>query len=313
MQTKINRRKFIQNSVLGSAGLFLAPTLATAGSVFTSAGEGGNLFMSGLTPVSIIDNACMLAFRSGELSPSSQKVVTTDIHLRNTPGNKGRLAVVMPPFDNKLIDLVKTVKNQANTRFIMEKRVIAFGWAAVNAVQNHINRSLENKDSDELMRIRMHQDALVIQGFSLPEYDITKASPEDMEDMLNSVLVRTITRSHTLKPDSDDGIGWVNRMAAWRRENTASMKQFANAIVSPDISIAGSSFYDRKDELISAANKLQKAQDVKAAEIMDFIGKGAASNYGKALTEATENIFAIDAFLEGKLSESELSERLNLS
>jgi hypothetical protein len=158
----------------------------------------------------------------------------------------------------------------------------------------------------------MNQDALVIRGFSSPEYDIGKALAKDMENLLNSLQIRTLTRVHTLKPDPEDGIGWVNRMADWRRENTKQMQEFAKIIVSPDNQLAGSSFYSTSDNIVNASNQLQKAKFVKADEIMSYLKQGASSNYGKALAEATENIFAIDSYLEGKSSENELVAKLKL-
>ena len=318
MKTKINRRKFIQNSALGSMGMFIAPSLTSASSIFTAANEGKNVLMAGLTPISIIDNACMLAYCSGKLSLASQEVVTTDIHfiqdeMRGTPGNKGRLAVVMPPLDKKLIELVKTIKSDTNTKHIKAKRAISFGWAGVNAVHKNINPALEGKSPEDALKMRLHQDALVIKGFSSPEHHVEGASYQDVEDMLNAIQVRTITRVHTLKPDSDDGIGWVNRMALWRKKNIKIMEQFAKAIVSPDENVAGKSFYNFKEEIITSANRLQKAENVKQEKIMALLNKGVQSHYANALAEATHSIFAIDAYLEGKISERDLADKLNLS
>jgi hypothetical protein len=309
----ITRRNFIQNSAIGSFGLMLTPTLVSAVSGFsTFAGEGSNAAMMGLTPIAVIDNACMLAFCSGKLSHAGQQSVTTDIRLRNTPGNKGRLAVVAPPLSSKLIDLIRIVKSDKETKYAHEKRVIAFGWAAVNSVQRNINPALTGKSYDEIALVRMTQDALVIRGFSSPEYDVSKALAKDMEDLLNSLQIRTLTRVHTLKPDPEDGIGWVNRMADWRRENTRRMQEFAKIIVSPDNQMAGSSFYSTSDNIVKASNQLQKAKYVKADEIMSYLKQGASSIYGKALAEATENIFAIDSYLEGRSSENELVAKLKL-
>jgi hypothetical protein len=313
MQTKINRRKFIQNSTITSAGMFLLPSMIQASSMFQRTPDGMSITMIGLTPISIIDGACMLAFRSGALSVASQEVITSDIHLRGTPGNKGRLAVLMPPMNKKILELVKTLKSGKNTKYFKEKRAIAFGWVAVNAVERHINTRLEGKTEDEIIAIRMHQDAMVIHGLSKPEHDTQAASERDMENLLNSILVRTITRVHTLKPDSDDGIGWVNRMSAWRKQNVETMQALAKAIVKPNILKAGKDFYEGTDKIIAYAIALQKGKLVKSNEIMSIQQeKMPDSLYGKALTEATRNILGIDQFLDNKMNLDEVEALLKI-
>ena len=314
MKTKINRRKFIQQSALGSAGAMLTPAFVSSNALFANpAGSKQKLLMSGITPVSVIDSACMLAYRSGKLSPSSEQIIISDMHMRDVPGDKGRLAVIFPPGSIKLIELVRTIKTNPETKHAKQKRVLAFGWAAVNAVDKNINRALKNMSADELEQTRMHQDAVVIQNFSLPEFDITKAGAQDMEDLLNSMLVRTTTRVHTYKPDSDDGIGWVNRMTDWRKQYAERMKTYARILVSPDVAKAGESFYNSGDGIISAADKLQKAQNVQPEKIEGYLREKTSSDYAKAMTEATVNILAINSYLEDKLTEKKLTELLGLT
>ncbi len=312
MNSKINRRKFIEQTSLGSAGVMLAPSFVSPGTLFNQAGAVKETVMGGITPVSVIDNACMLAFRSGDLSHLSQQVITSDIHMRNVPGDKGRLAVVFPPGSKKLIELLNTIKITPEVKYAKEKRVLAFGWAAVNAVDRYINRDLKNKTAEEAAEIRMHQDAILIREFSQPDFDVTKASENDMEKLLNAMLVRTATRIHTFKPDSDDGIGWVNRITDWRKQNAEKMKSFSRILISPDVNKAGKSFFNRNDELVSSANKLQKAQNVGSGKIRICLQGKVLGHYAKALAEATNNILAIDSFLENKMSEEKLMQLLKL-
>ena len=312
MTSKINRRKFIESSALGGAAIMLIPSFASQGALFQSVANKSEILMAGITPVSVIDNALMLAFRTGRLSYRSQQVVPSDIHLRYIPGDKGRLAVVFPPRNTKLLDLITAVKNNPEIKYGNEKRVLAFGWAAVNAVDRFINRNLKKLNSEEAVDARMHQDALLIHGFSFPEYNVAEARAVDMENLLNAMLVRTTTRVHTLKPDSDDGIGWVNRMTAWRKENRQKMKAFAKIIIDPDENIAGKSFYNKEENIILAANQLQKARDVHPETLLKYLDEGGKSDYGKALVEAAKNILAIDSFLESKISSDNLKQLLDL-
>lgn len=312
MKTNMNRRIFLQSSTLGSAGLLFYPHILSGSPLTADNADKKTVLMGGVTPISIIDCACILAFSSGRLSVRSQEVISTDIHLRGTPGNKGRLAALMPVQDKGLIELIYLLKNDSDIKYIKEKRAIVYGWAAINSVHRIINQSLEGKAQDQIMEIRMHQDALVIQGLSLPEYEPAKANQAEVEKLLNSMLVRTITRAHTMKPDTDDGIGWVNRMAAWRRENSNYMKKFSAILIAPDEEVAGADFFNKNDKITSMAIRLQKSQKVDPAEIVDIVDQEANGQFGKALTEATRQIFSIDAFLDDKISENELIKSLKL-
>lgn len=310
MQNSVSRRKFLQSSISGSIYLMLAPSLMANASFDQTLKDSEKGVTGGLTMISIIDNACMLSYRSGRLSLPSQQVVLTDIHLRDTPGNKGRLAGLMPAFDKRLIDLVKILKAGNEIQHAQEKRAIAFGWVAVNAAHRHINSLFEGKTADEAKQIRMHQDALVIKGFSAT--DAANVSASDVENLFNSMLVRTITRTHTLKPDADDGIGWVNRMADWQRKNKSYIHEFAQVVVSPDHRIAGADFIRQDDKIIEAARLLQLSYDVMPETILNEMNNQPVSAYGKALAEATGNILAIDSYLQGKLSEKEIIPKLDL-
>jgi hypothetical protein len=312
MTTTINRRNFIRNNAIGGAGLMFFPTMLSASSNFSGGANSQQNFMGGLTPVSVIDNACMLAFCSGRLSQESQNTITTDIHLRDTPGNKGRLAVAFPPNHQAILELLEIVKNTSGAKFIKEKRALAFGWIAVNAVQNHINKALDSKNGEEFKLARLHQDALVVRGFSAG-HNFSGLKEIEVEKLLNSMLTRTVTRTHTLKPDSDDGIGWVNRMSEWRRQNVDNMKLFAAAIVKPNPKLAGDGFYDGNEKIIEISVQLQNGLLVKPDKVEESIDSSSVkSTYGKAISEAAKNILAADDYLNGKISSGDLKKKLNV-
>lgn len=315
MHSTINRRQFIQNSLLTSAGLMIMPPFLSSASPSRAVDKSFNLNNAGLTPIALMDNACLLAFCSGRLSQETQNAISTDIHLRNTAGNKGRLAGVLPARDKKLMELIEIVRTNPETKHRDEKMAIAFGWVSINALDRHVNGAFKDKNEEDMMLARMHQDALLIKGFSSPEFDVTQAAKKDIEHMLKTLMVRTITRTHTLKPDMQDGIGWVNRMADWRRQNEKLMGKFADAIVNPDSAIAGISFYNPDDKIITTANQLQNNQTVPPSAIIKSIkaaNEGQTSDFAKAMAEATENMLAIDEYWENKSSKEELIKKLEL-
>ncbi len=300
MHSNINRRKFIKSTAAGSAALAFVPSMLYAtGSAGPMNYQNQNR-MKGITPISVIDNACLLAYSSGELSQASKNCIATDIQLRDTPGNKGRLAVLMPPGDEKIFELLRLVKSGSELKHKSEKRALLFGWAAVNAVEKNINLRLKDLNDKEFGEVRMHQDALVVKGLS-KDQDLSGIRTDDLEALLNALLTRTITRTHTLKPDSDDGIGWVNRMAAWRKQNLVNMKALASAIIEPDVSKAGKSFYMDDDLIVKTATMLQNGALVSEKSVKIAIEETTLkSEYAKALRDATTGIIVLDQYLNGK-------------
>lgn len=310
MQTRINRRTFFKNTALTGTGLFLAPSLAQALNTFAPGYQGKISPMAGLLPISIIDNACLLAFRTNTLSRPSREAATADLHVK-LAGNKGRLAVVLPPENNKLIELLEILKNSEELNRRNEKLAIAFGWAGVNAVHRHVSPGMDKLEKNAFIETRVQQDAQLLKEFSKPEHDPGQASAQEMENLLKAMVPRAITRVHTLKPDVDDGIGWVNRMSAWRRDNTILMKRYAQALVQDINEKASKEFLSMEDKLVLYARNLQKNIDVNATKILEEIENGQANSlYGKTLQETTANILAMNKYMEGALSSAEISSKL---
>ena len=309
MHSNIDRRDFIKKSTGAGLGLLVASSLSASG-IFQER-KAIRKGMGGLTPISVIDNACLLAFCSGKLSQESQNTISTDIHLRDTPGNKGRLAVVLPPGESKLMDLIEIVKGAGDTKHREEKRAIVFGWTAVNAVERNINAPDKMMSQEEQESRRFHQDAILIRSFS-PDHEIENIKQKEAEDLINSILTRTIVRIHTIKPDSDDGIGWVNRMSDWRKENKAIANSFSKAIISPDRHTAGQDFFNEKDKMVEYAVRLQNGVCINPKKIMEALRSDLSCTYAQALAEATKNILAIDQYLCGTITKQELKTELGL-
>jgi hypothetical protein len=278
---------------------------------------GGNALMNGITPISVIDSACTLAFCCGEVSQMSQNVLYADRHYSGKAiGNKARLAVALPARDASLIKLIQRVKDNHDglrgTEHLEGKHALLFGWAAVNAVEQCINASMDASEPADAALARMHQDGILLNGFST-EGKLEEVKEEDLEALLNAMLTRTITRIHTLKPDSDDGIGWVNRMSAWRRQNVEYTRNYASVLAEPKLSMAGKNFFSEDDRIVQVAIRLQNNEFVAPEEVLDAIGSsGYESDYGRALAQAAQGIIAIDQYLNRELSKTRMREILGV-
>jgi hypothetical protein len=304
MQSYISRRSFIKNTAIGSAGAIFIPSVLNANVFSLSTSLKNPVLIPPVTCINLIEDSCILAFSSGWLSPRCNLAMASDIYTR-LPGNKGRLAGVLPPADKRLMELINILKNNPEASQYEAKLAIVFGWVGVNSAHKHFSPWLQS------LSMAAHMDGTILRELSLPYHDPSKATIADMEELLNVMLPRAITRTHTIKPDNDDGIGWVNRMSEKRRELKKMFSMYAQAMVNPDHGSIPSDFYNREDSIIVTARKLYTPETVTQEEI-HHVAKTSApkSLYGKALQDSYLSILAIDEYMVGKITETQLEKVL---
>lgn len=292
------------SSVAGNAaGYFSQPILSKNG-------------VGGLVPVSLIEDANLLLLRSGNFKGHSEFALASDLHNRPAPpGNKGRIASVLPVHDKKLIQLLSIIRGDKELSERVAKIAIAFGWICHNAGTKYIKPVYgDNPSSEEALDIQTYHDAHLIKAISGME-KTTKMEQNELASLFNEILPRSLTRVHTLIP-ADDGPEWVNRISAWRVANKSYMNNLAKVIVQPDSSkklryVDNPNFYTSDDSVIFSCRNLQNGIDVKPEKINNAVAEAASGSlYAKALGEAYSNIIAANQYLNGNLKESELESKL---
>lgn len=310
----INRRNFIKNTSLSAAGMMFIPSILRAEGLSVSDSKTNRNFCPvPFTLISIIEDSAMLTYMLGKLSEVSRNALVSDIHFRPTvSGNKGRMAGVLPPLDKRLLTLIKFLKNNQETEKYPAKLSVAMGWAVRNATHTTFLDFFEGKDPEAVSQSGIHMDATVMRHLSLPDFDPSRASAEEMEELLNIIVPRAITRTHTLKPDSDDGIGWVNRMSEKRRNMKNKFAHYASAMVKPDVKFLPPNFYDADDKIIQIARALQNAEKVRKEQITGIMDEKQTgkSLYGQTLNKSAHSILAINDFMEGSISDQQLEQQL---
>lgn len=308
----IDRRSFLKNTSLTTAGMLFMPSILQAEGIFSTQNlTNNNFFPIPLTLISVIEDSCMLTFMSGMLTEDMQNAVLSDIHVR-PPGNKGRMAGVLPPMDKRLIELLEKLKNNKEADRYHAKLSVAAGWAIKNAVHGTFREFFDGKTTQDAAEAGIHMDATVLGNLSVPVHNPTRASAQEMEELLNIIVPRAITRTHTIKPDSDDGIGWVNRMTEKRKVMKEKFGYYARAIVNPDKSYLPENFYQYDDPIISAARDLQNAKDLKKNDVvMQLTNKSLpGSMYGMAVRKSTDNILAINDYMSKRRNVRQLEKQI---
>ncbi|MFW6227037.1 MAG: hypothetical protein ACOC31_02945 [Bacteroidota bacterium] len=308
----MNRRNFIKNTTLTTAGMMFMPSVLQAEAIFSPGNSENKDFCPyPVTLISVIEGSSLLAFISDKMNTETQNALLSDIHVR-PPANKGRMAGVLPPLDKRLMTLLRTLKSNPDQDNYLARLSVAMGWAARNATHLTFHEFFNGKDQQQMIMSGIHMDAVVLRNLSLPDYNPSQATKEDMEELLNIIVPRAITRTHTIKPDMDDGMGWVNRMSEKRRNMKKRFSDYASAIVNPDQGLLPADFYKNDDTFVTLAHKLQKAQDVtkEQTNMISDPRQSASSLYGKALKKSTLSLFAINDYLENKTDEESLETML---
>ncbi len=314
--SNMNRRTFVRNSALGGAGIFLSKDLLFANSFQTMFSNSLTNGIGGLVPVSIIEDALLLVHRSGKLKGEAKFALTSDLHNRPAaPGNKGRLATILPVLDKKLIELLQILKEKKEINKKVEKIALAFGWICNNEIYKQLKPVYGDKPSqDKIREVQLYHDAELIRQISNLQ-STGNLKEEYIASFMNEIQPRTLTRVHTMKP-SKDGHEWVNRMADWRKENKSYLDILASIIVNPepgkkDMYVRKTNFYDPADHVISYVRALQKAKNVTIKKIEAAVsGEEGKSLYARAIINSYNHILATNEFLNDKISERELKSKL---
>ncbi len=311
----INRRSFIKQSSIGGTGLlFGSSLLSSASDLFSRVSQAR--VIGGLVPVSVIEDTGLLLIRSGNFSGDVEYAIASDLHTKPAPpGNKGRLASVLPANDSRLISLFTKIRDNKELPNRTAKIAIAFGWICHNAVAKSLQNLYNlNVSEEETKEMQTYLDAQLIKEISFLNI-APELKEEHIASLFNEILPRAITRIHTLTPAAD-GPEWVNRMSEWRINNKIYFGDLARIIINPDSFkkekyIDKPNFYSSTDSIISCCRSLQSASNVKPEKIKTAAAEAATGSlYAKALGESYNNILAANQYLNGNLNERELENKL---
>jgi len=313
---KINRRSFIKQGAIGGTGIMIGGSFINTQSLFGASPMNLKNGIGGLVPVSLIEGANLLVLRAGVLKKPASFALTSDLHNRPAaPGNKGRIAGVLPVNDVRLVSLLKVLRDDKETSNYVEKTALAFGWICNNAIYNKVkNIYAEHENPDQILEVQLYHDAEMLKDI-LNVRNNSNLKEEHLGAFFNEILPRATTRVHTMIP-ADDGQDWVNRMTNWRRLNTQYLNTLAKVIVEPESQkletyVVNPNFYNAGDEIITMVRQLENAKNIKPADIEDAIADNNSNSiYARALADSYNNIIIAGKFLNEEASLDELEKAI---
>jgi len=301
----MKRRNFVKYAGLGGAGLLVLPTIIR-GCSFNGNGEGdGTVSIEGIMPIAFSLDCTKLLKASGSLNDQFRNLITADIH-RRIPGNISKLGCSIPFETESMKAYLETFPDQwdPSSDAGQMKAALLLGWLVFHPLKKAMSEVYS-----KLISQGYHYDTITeyYDGFMLRQVSGkhgTENMPEkDLEEWMNLIPARTVTRFHTLKPDYLDGAGWVNRMSEWRKENVEAMQRVAGQYATDDQEmynrfIKRYNVYREDDRLVELVRNMTKPEDPESVRKLILSDPG-SSLYTKSMVKGYENILAAQDYFGG--------------
>ncbi len=138
-----------------------------------------------------------------------------------------------------------------------------------------------------------------------------------LEELIRTLLQRTLIALHTFIPDLDDPDAWLDRVLDTRQVYKVALGRYAEALLNPDPDavrrfVDEANFYDREDPAIAAARALQRGRHVPPGEVRAAVAAEPRSHYATALVLSVSYLDAAAAFFNRRIDDAELRDRLNI-
>lgn len=309
-----SRRTFIKQILKGGSTLMFGPSIL--GSAILNISDLNQLKPAGILPVAAVEDSFDLSFTLKGLGNLTKIALAGDINLK-IPGNKGRLAPSLEIGNKSLVAVLEKIKQayQADKVPNFDKLSLILGVLCNNTLSQQL-MPIYQENEDNLEELVIYQDTYLLRAIAGKNADWVQR--EYLEKMLKELLPRTITRVHTLIPDSDKSMEWIVKMGKWRKENFQLMEKYARIYTQPNPKkeeeyIHELNFYNPSDLMIKNCRKIQKGENVSEREIKggieDALKEG--SLYARVLASGVTRIELVDSYLQGKVDDKKLIQSLN--
>ena len=320
MKNRTRREFFKQLTYSGVAAAFLPAILSSCRDPFLSSDK-NCVDLDGILPITFIGDCADLILQLSSISEKGRTALRADINL-NIPGNMSRLAPALLFQDETILELLNHTKHEWDSgtgdSTTEQKYALYMGWIIYSdfreATGKLYHRLIDNGYHYD--DIRVCHDAFIIRQLSDNTGIDPGITPDILEEFLNLMLPRMITRLHTFKPDATDGKKWVNDMTGWRKANKDLIRKYAEEIIHPnqdyiDKFILKPGFYEPLDDIIQLARKIRKGVNVPENDILNTLKSDSGNSiYAKSLVNGIEKAKLTDLFTTGELGFSEFSHQI---
>jgi len=294
----MNRRDFVTRAGLGTGSILLVPSFLTS-CQNTSSGEIHALpnTTGGLISQALISDCSRLLLESGLLNDTFHVALKAGIN-EDLPGNMSRLGSLVPFGPGEVREALEGILAAADGNHVQRvKKVSLLLGAMMIAPFREEMKATRRKIQDDGIDIREFDG--LIDHYMLDQLAANQhtgnADSRQMQQFFNMILPRMITRLHTLKPDYEDGPGWVVRMTQWRKKNQARMNDFGTSMSAEsnkkmDKLIKKYHIYDSADQIIVRVRRMADSKNRGESAVVSINME--ESIYARSLVMGYENVLS---------------------
>jgi hypothetical protein len=268
-----SRRTFMKLSALAGAGLMFHPLFSFA----EDAPTGKHVFVNGMIPASLLLLTAALAKKGAFVSQQIKDALEFSIYVANE--SNFAFAGLLP---HEWIAITES----SFAGLPKEKQAFKAGQIVSNVANEHFSDIYSNCPQGDLHDLRLFHDSYLIKHIS--HIDTKQTSKEELAEFFRTLVSPMITRTHTLRPNRDDGMDWIVQMTKWNRAYFAYSQELAGTITQPDQMkedkfIKKTNFMNLSDKSIRYAIEEKEYREL--TQISDN-----KSLYGKALHASLKRI-----------------------
>ena len=269
----LSRRTFLKLSAITSAGLMLNP-LSTFGKDPSNESVGS---IKGMIPACLLLQTAGLAQKAAFANQDIKKALDFSIYLTN----ESNFA-----FAGLLPHDWSAISESSFANLSREKQAFKAGLIVSHVANEYFSKIYSDCDQRDRSELRLYHDACLIRNIS--NIDVRQTTKEELTEFFRTLVSPMITRTHTLRPNRDDGMDWIVQMTRWNRAYYSYSQQLAETITEPepvkeDRYIKKTNFMNLSDNSIRYAIGEDELREL--AQIQDN-----RSLYGKALYESLRRV-----------------------
>lgn len=235
-------------------------------------------FVNGMIPACLLLQTAVLAQKGAFVKQHIRNALDFSIYVANE--SNFAFAALLP-------HEWRVVSESSFADLPKEKQAFKAGLIVSDVASEYFSEMYGSWEPEKIDESRLYHDSCLIRTIS--QIDTKQTTREELTGFFQTLVSPMITRTHTLRPNRDDGMDWIVQMTKWNRAYHAYSKELAETIIEPnpikeDKYIKKPNFMDWSDKSIRCA--IEEYEYSELNEINDN-----KSLYGKALYESLKRIY----------------------
>ena len=270
---ELSRRTFLRLSAIAGAGLMLNPLFSFGKNASTEEG----FFINGMIPTCLLLQTAALAQQGTSVSQEVKNALKFSIWLNNDSNFA---------FAGLLPHKWSVVAESSFSAIPNEKPAFKAGTIVSGVANECFSKIYANCEQKEMHDLRLYHDSFLLRNIS--NIDVRQTKEAELAIFFQTLVSPMITRTHTLRPNRDDGMDWIVRMTRWNRAYYAYCQELARTIIEPDPKKEDA--YINKTNFMNVSDRsVRYAIEGKVFSDLNQIDEN-KSVYGKALYESLKRI-----------------------